>query len=154
MQDQSDKPLNHLKLMSTPLTQIKIVDVCDAVKRLLLEKNRSYGDSALNPVRIFSKANTTEQLLVRIDDKLSRISRGVGMISDDEDVITDLIGYLVLLKISIEQDKNSTWDGSDIDAFNSHRQQASTDWEYMISNSKNSNDKEWSEIYAAGDRFG
>jgi len=36
---------------------------------------------------------------VRIDDKLSRIANGSGELSD-EDTITDLIGYLVLLKIA------------------------------------------------------
>ena len=32
--------------------------------------------SALDPLRIFSKADTTEQINVRIDDKLSQIARG------------------------------------------------------------------------------
>lgn len=76
---------------------------CDAIKKLLLEKNSKYGNSALDPVRIFSKACAAEQLLVRIDDKLSRIKRGAGLLSNDEDVLSDLIGYLVLLKISLRQ---------------------------------------------------
>ena len=37
-------------------TQEQIVNLCDEIKEMLLEKNRKYGDSALNPVRIFSKA--------------------------------------------------------------------------------------------------
>jgi hypothetical protein len=41
-----------------------------------------------------------EQLLVRIDDKLSRIARGAGMEATDEDTLNDLIGYLILLKIA------------------------------------------------------
>ena len=84
-------------------TQRDIARKCDAVKNLLLEKNRKYGDSALEPVRTFSKATAVEQILVRIDDKLSRISRGTGLVGDDEDVIQDLIGYLVLLQIAIER---------------------------------------------------
>ena len=40
-----------------------------------------------------------EQLLVRIDDKLNRIKQGNDSLENDEDVITDLIGYLVLLKV-------------------------------------------------------
>ena len=68
---------------------------------MLLDKNRRYGDSALNPVRIFSKATSSEQILVRLDDKLSRLRS--SQLDDDEDVINDLIGYLILLKISKQQ---------------------------------------------------
>ena len=67
---------------------------------MLIEKNRKYGDSALNPARIFSKASNIEQLKVRLDDKLSRIKNAQD--DEDEDVIADLIGYLVLLTISRE----------------------------------------------------
>lgn len=74
----------------------KIAETCDAIKAMLVEKNKAYGNSATEPVRIFSSASSDEQLLVRIDDKLSRIARGKAM---GEDVIDDLIGYLVLLKI-------------------------------------------------------
>lgn len=78
-------------------TQADIVRECDEIKQILLDKNRAYGDSALNPVRIFSKASTDEQLAVRLDDKLSRLARGS---SAGEDVTLDLIGYLVLLRIA------------------------------------------------------
>jgi hypothetical protein len=57
-----------------------------------------YGDSALNPIRLFSGSDPVEQLKVRIDDKLSRVR--AGHIDEDEDVVGDLIGYLVLLKIA------------------------------------------------------
>lgn len=70
---------------------------CQAIADLLCEKNRAYGDSALKPVRVFSKASSVEQILVRLDDKLSRLSRGSAA---GEDVILDLIGYLVLLRIA------------------------------------------------------
>ena len=63
----------------------------------LIEKNKQYGNSALEPVRIFSKADTGEQLKVRIDDKLSRLARGKG---NTEDTVLDLMGYLVLLRVS------------------------------------------------------
>lgn len=84
-------------------TQKEIVIVCDQIKELLLEKNRKYGDSALNPIRIFSKANNLEQIKVRIDDKLNRLKN----IQEDEteDTVTDLIGYLVLYKIASNLDK-------------------------------------------------
>jgi hypothetical protein len=76
--------------------QVAIAEVCDEIKELLLEKNRAYGNSALDPVRIFSKADTCEQINVRIDDKLSRLIRGQAA---GEDVEFDLIGYLVLKRV-------------------------------------------------------
>lgn len=88
-----------------PSSQIAIAGVCDEIKELLLKKNATYGDSALNPVRVFSQASAKEQLLVRIDDKLSRIQRGSGLLAQDEDVVLDLIGYLVLLRVATEQGK-------------------------------------------------
>ena len=86
--------------MSTE-SQIKIARVCDDIKDLLLEKNAKYGDSALKPLRIMSQASPVEQILVRIDDKLNRIKQG-NILEDDEDVVSDLIGYFVLLKIALE----------------------------------------------------
>ena len=83
-------------------TQLEIAAVCDDVKELLLYKNKKYGNSALEPSRIFSKSSAVEQLLVRIDDKINRIQKGAGLIGEDEDVIMDLIGYLVLLKIGLK----------------------------------------------------
>jgi hypothetical protein len=82
-------------------TQNDIVRVCTNISIMLQEKNVAYGDSALDPVRIFSKANSIEQLLVRIDDKLSRFARGTEYPGDND--IDDLIGYLVLLKIAKER---------------------------------------------------
>jgi len=77
-------------------TEQAIVDECVGLSRFLIGKNRKYGNSALDPVRIFSKADTREQLLVRIDDKLNRWSTGAD---EDEDVLKDLIGYLILLRV-------------------------------------------------------
>jgi hypothetical protein len=75
-------------------------------KELLIHKNRKYGNSALKPCRVFSKSSAVEQLLVRIDDKLNRIMKGAGLLANDEDVVNDLIGYLVLLKIGMNDEKN------------------------------------------------
>jgi hypothetical protein len=80
-------------------TEKRISEVCEEMSRLLIDKNRSYGNSALDPVRIFSKSDEKEQIRVRIDDKLSRFSRG-GEYPGDND-IDDLIGYLVLLKVAL-----------------------------------------------------
>lgn len=76
--------------------QDAIASECDALKLMLLEKNKAYGNSALNPVRIFSQASTEEQIRVRLDDKLSRLARGKAA---GEDVEQDLLGYLILLRV-------------------------------------------------------
>ena len=80
-------------------TAEQITAECNAIKAMLLEKNARYGDSAMSPRRIFSRADHLEQLKVRIDDKLSRIAT-MGPDSEDEDTTGDLIGYLVLLRIA------------------------------------------------------
>ena len=86
-------------------SQQDIARVCDEIKGMLLEKNRKYGDSALKPVRIFSKASTLEQLKVRLDDKLSRLRNAQD--DEDEDVISDLVGYLILFKVAQIQKRRS-----------------------------------------------
>jgi hypothetical protein len=43
-----------------------ISEECDRLKAMLLEKNRAYGDSALAPLRIFSRADAAEQIRVRV----------------------------------------------------------------------------------------
>lgn len=80
-----------------PRTQSIIAQECDKIKELLLAKNRKYGNSAITPKRIFSKANPSEQIKVRIDDKLNRIQN--ASLDEDEDVVLDLIGYLILLRV-------------------------------------------------------
>ena len=68
------------------------------IRDMLISKNEKYGNSALEPLGVFSQLSPEEGLFVRIDDKLKRIKNG-SLQKDDEDVINDLIGYLVLLKI-------------------------------------------------------
>lgn len=84
-------------------TELEVVadlirDICLDVQDLLIEKNRKYGNSALNPLRIFSRADPIEAINVRIDDKLSRIKN--RQTDDDEDPELDLIGYLVLKQVA------------------------------------------------------
>ena len=92
--------------MTMSESETKISGVCDDIKELLINKNRKYGNSALKPCRVFSKSSAVEQLLVRIDDKLNRIMQGAGLLANDEDVVNDLIGYLILLKIGMNDEKN------------------------------------------------
>jgi hypothetical protein len=70
-----------------------------SIRDLLASKNTAYGNAALSPMNVFSKLKSSESILVRIDDKLSRI-KNKGMNCDTEDTVQDLIGYLILLRIS------------------------------------------------------
>ncbi len=94
----------------------EIERVCDKVKELLLYKNSKYGDSALSPIRVLSNSSPVDQILVRIDDKLNRIKQGDGLLEKDEDVVLDLIGYFVLLKIALDRDYVSSYNDLDYDA--------------------------------------
>ena len=69
------------------------------IGELLKSKNKAYGNTALNPLGIFSKLDASEALRARIDDKLARISNK-GINDQTEDTVSDLIGYLLLLKMS------------------------------------------------------
>ena len=70
------------------------------ISDLLKSKNKAYGNSALKPAKIFSQLDATESLCSRIDDKLMRIkNRGIN--DATEDTVDDLIGYLLLLKMSM-----------------------------------------------------
>ena len=79
-------------------TQELISQVCDEIKIFLLEKNKAYGDSAINPIRIFAKSDPIEQINVRIDDKLNRFLQGTKYPGDDDEL--DLIGYLILKRVA------------------------------------------------------
>ena len=63
----------------------------------LIEKNRKYGDAALDPIRLMSRCSPSEAILVRMDDKLSRIKNRQN--DEDEDPLDDFAGYYFLLKI-------------------------------------------------------
>lgn len=73
-----------------------IIAECEALKAMLLAKNAAYGNSAIDPVRVFSKASPEEQIRVRLDDKLSRLARGHDA---GEDTELDLCGYIMLLRV-------------------------------------------------------
>jgi len=79
-------------------TQLLIEQECDNIKALLLDKNRKYGDSAVNPLRVFSQSSPMEQILVRMDDKVNRWKNRQD--DDDEDIILDLMGYLILYRVA------------------------------------------------------
>ena len=76
---------------------------------LLKSKNKAYGNSALNPANIFSQANAIDSLCARIDDKLMRI-KNKGIYDATEDTVSDLIGYLLLLLMAIEDKDNNEYE--------------------------------------------
>ena len=80
----------------------EVSSILDDIRDMLVSKNEKYGNSALDPLGVFSQLSAKEGLLIRIDDKLKRIKNG-SLDKDDEDVVNDLIGYLVLLKIHAKQ---------------------------------------------------
>ena len=89
-------------------TQDRIRSVCREIADFLVEKNKAYGDSAANPVQIFSNTDPLEQINIRIDDKLSRMARGSEYQGDDTEL--DLIGYLILKRVirqTIEASENT-----------------------------------------------
>ena len=81
----------------------KIKKVSRKVYDMLVSKNDAYGNSALEPINIFSKGSATESLCARIDDKLARI-KNRGLSDETEDTLFDLCGYLILLIIAKEEE--------------------------------------------------
>ncbi len=77
-------------------------DVLEKARAMLIAKNAAYGDSALNPLRVFSTASLKEQLLVRLDDKVSRLARGQAA---GEDVAADMLGYFLLVVIAEKREQ-------------------------------------------------
>ena len=92
------------------MTVDKLIEkVTEDIKELLLEKNRAYGNSALNPKNVFSQGDVFESLGSRIDDKLMRI-QNVGVNDETEDTLSDLIGYLILYKVALIKEKKDEYE--------------------------------------------
>ncbi len=83
-----------------PPTQQKIHEIMGAMKDLLLYKNQKYGDSAINPKKIFYKGDATNSILIRLDDKIGRVMSNTEEKPRINDVC-DIIGYCTLLLISM-----------------------------------------------------
>lgn len=81
-------------------TKERIVEITDAIKDLLLYKNEKYGDSALSPNNVFYKGDSTNSILIRLDDKIGRIKSNQEEKPRVNDV-ADIIGYCALLLISM-----------------------------------------------------
>lgn len=78
----------------------KIIEIMDSMKDLLLYKNEKYGDLALSPNNIFYKGDSTNSILIRLDDKIGRIKNNPDSLPRMNDVC-DIIGYCTLLLVSM-----------------------------------------------------
>ena len=77
-------------------TQEKIEKLFANFTAFLIEKNIRYGDSALKPMKIFSKNGVEDQICNRLDDKLKRVEKNDVLSKND---ISDIFGYIALLMI-------------------------------------------------------
>ena len=75
-------------------SEATIESVCDALKEFLLAKNKNYGNSATEPLKIFSKISNIERMLCRLDEKMSRIKNSDELRQND---VVDALGYFVLI---------------------------------------------------------
>lgn len=76
----------------------EISSIFDGLKALIVEKNKRYGDSALEPVRLFAtRIEPGDAIRIRLDDKLARVRNSGELRKND---VADLMGYLCLLCIS------------------------------------------------------
>lgn len=88
-------------------TQLRIMKICSSIEKTLIEKNKRYGNSALEPINIFSKADSNQGILQRLDDKLMRIKNSSELRKND---VFDVIGYLTLLSVQNNWDFNDQID--------------------------------------------
>lgn len=77
--------------------RLKLAVFLDNFRKLLEYKNQKYGDSALTPIKVFSKLESVNSIENRIDDKLSRIKNSNEPNKND---VIDLIGYLTLYSLN------------------------------------------------------
>jgi len=86
-------------------TKDKIKEKCQQLEDLLVRKNDAYGDSALEPMGVFSSASASTGIKIRLDDKLKRIANA-GLVEDTEDTLIDIAGYIILLMIAKDNESN------------------------------------------------
>lgn len=78
-----------------------------AIIKVLSEKNKRYGNAALEPINVFYKGDASNSILIRLDDKLQRIikhctetSNSMSLPEFRKNDMFDLLGYCILLSIS------------------------------------------------------
>lgn len=88
-----------------PESARRIAKKCDQLKALLVEKNLAYGNSALDPISLFSKLSPAETMEAALDHKFSRIARGHEYRS--ENTLMDGAGYMILYMLALEDEERA-----------------------------------------------
>lgn len=113
-------------------TRDQIIQKCKELQDLLISKNDKYGDSALEPLKVFSVCNASTGIKVRLDDKLKRIANA-GLVNDTEDTLQDIAGYIILLMIAKDNESNNIQRRKNVKSTSSHTAGDSTvsysEWE-------------------------
>lgn len=89
---------------------------CLEIATLLLTKNISYGNSALEPLGVFGSNSAVQGISERIDDKLKRIKNNQTYPGDND--IDDILGYLVLYKIARKRELTFSQNAAKIESSN------------------------------------
>lgn len=85
-------------------TEELIIFECEALKHMLLSKNAAYGDAVHQRGPLFD-VDPILGIQARINDKLRRLqNKGINDLTEDS--ISDLIGYLIHLRIAMLRTKN------------------------------------------------
>lgn len=91
----------HIKDCDT--SELIIVE-CEAIKMMLLSKNAAYGDAVHQKGPLFD-VDPILGIQARINDKIRRLqNKGINDLTEDS--ISDLIGYLIHLRIAMLRTKN------------------------------------------------
>jgi hypothetical protein len=92
-------------MATTEEVQKSIKDIGEGMIDLLKYKNEKYGNSALEPLGIFTKhlkdadvGENVSTILVRLDDKLQRVKNSDKLRIND---IADINGYTTLLMVAL-----------------------------------------------------
>jgi heat shock protein HspQ len=84
--------------------QEEIRKKCDEIRDLLIEKNKSYGNSVFDKGVLFN-VDPMYAIQARINDKLNRIKNSNTYLSEND--LMDVTGYLILLQVHMDQvDRN------------------------------------------------
>jgi|WetSurMetagenome_2_1015567.scaffolds.fasta_scaffold763585_2 hypothetical protein len=84
--------------------QTNMCNIIEAMKDLLLYKNKHYGNSALEPIGIFYKGSAEDSIKIRLDDKLKRIFNSKEEPKTND--ICDIIGYSFLYLTKRAENEN------------------------------------------------
>ena len=101
----------------------QITKTCQNLAKLLIAKNRDYGDSAFKSPPLAPCLSATAAILVRMGDKIERLETLARKLANDdeiavasetiEDTIADLAGYCVLLLIAMKERRASSKGGEE-----------------------------------------